>query len=207
MKYVEYALILAWHVISKIIGVFWFFVAVPFRRYARNTVYNYVLQNGVYLKRLEERPMIWDSFLGKFIIAPYHGANGGYIEYRKVSKLEYYLVFWLIWGWLDDDANYDTFSMGRVEELRKESKIWAFFLQGANGKQYGNSFDLGDARTKEFHFFASMFWNNRNTAQNFLYMQFQKQDQPFLHIIVGRQFGWGVAPDGNGYQLYYGKKL
>ena len=217
MKYVEYSLILAWHVLSKIIGVFWFFVAVPFRRYARNTVYNYVLQNDVYLKRLLERPISGLSDLSHgrcYAIYPYHKTTripnvsyAGYIRYREVSKLEYVLVYWLIWGWLDDDANYDTFSMGRVEELRKESKIWAFFLQGANGKQYGNSFDLGDARTKEFHFFASMFWNNRNTAQNFLYMQFQKKDQPFLHVIGGRQFGWGVAPDGNGYQLYYGKKL
>lgn len=213
MKYVEYALILAWHVLSKVIGVFWFFVAVPFRRYARNTVYNYVLQNGVYLKRLLERPITHIHGITNPLetlgweIAPYHKTSGGYLGYRKVSKLEYVLVYWLIWGWLDDDANYDTFSMGRVEELRKESKIWAFFLQGANGKQYGNSFDLGDARTKEFHFFASMFWNNRNTAQNFLYMQFQKKDQPFLHVIGGWQFGWGVAPDGIGYQLYYGKKF
>jgi len=52
-----------------------------------------------------------------------------------------------------------------------------------------------------------MFWNNRNTAPNFFYMQFQKQDQPFLHIIWGYQFGWGVAPDGKGFQLYYGKKV
>ncbi|HET8685172.1 MAG TPA: hypothetical protein VFM18_00750 [Methanosarcina sp.] len=207
MKYVEYALILAWHVLSKSIGVFWFFVVVPFRRYARNTVYNYVLENNIYLKRLEERPMLWDSYLSKYIIAPWHGADGGYINYRKVSKLEYILVYWLIYGWLDDDANDDTFDIGRVEELRKESKVWAFFLRGAKRNQYGNSFDLGDAIVKNFHFFASMFWNNRNTAQNFLYMQFQKKYQPFLHIIAGRQFGWGAAPDGVGYQLYYGQKV
>lgn len=217
MRYVEYSLILAWHVLSKIIGVFWFFVAVPFRRYARNTVYNYVLQNGVYLKRLRERPLSKLSTLAHcvgYAIYPYHGtirkANvsyAGYIKYRKVSKLEYVLVYWLIWGWLDDDANDDTFDIGRVEELRKESKVWAFFLRGAKRNQYGNSFDLGDRRVNNFHFFASMFWNNRNTAQNFLYMQFQKRTQPFLHIIGGRQFGWGVAPDGVGYQLYYGQKL
>lgn len=205
MKYIEYLLILAWHVLSKVIGVFWFFVAVPFRRYARNTVYNYVLDNGVYLKRLEERPITKRP--SYYFIAPFHNAKGGMIKRRHVSKLEYTLVFWLIWGFLDDDANDDTFDIGRVEELRKESKVWAFFLRGAKRNQYGNSFDLGDARVNNFHFFASMFWNNRNTAQNFLYMQFQKKTQPFLHTIAGRQFGWGVAPDGVGYQLYYGKKL
>lgn len=205
MKYIEYLLILAWHVLSKVIGYIWLFVAVPFRRYARNVVYNYVLDNGIYLKRLKERPITRRP--AYFHIAPYHGANGGYVKRRKVSKLEYTLVYWFIWGFLDDDANDDTFDIGRVEELRKESKIWAFFLRGAKRNQYGNSFDLGDARQPNFHFFASMFWNNRNTAQNFLYMQFQKKNQPFLHIIKSRQFGWGVAPDGNGYQLYYGKKI
>lgn len=209
MKYVEYALILSWHVLNKVIGVFWFFVAVPFRRYARNTVYNYVLDNGVYLKRLRERPIthvhgsLYPLETLWWEIAPYHGTQGGYIKYRKVSKLEYVLVYWLIWGWLDDDANDDTFDIGRVEELRKESKVWAFFLLGAKRNQYGNSFDLGDARVKNFHFFATMFWNNRNTAQNFLYMQFQKKDQPFLHTIFGHKIGWDVAPDGNGFQLVY----
>lgn len=205
MKYIEYIAILIWHLLSKILGVFWFFVVMPFRRYARRTVYNYVLQNGVYLKRLLERP-IKDG--GSFYwVYPYHETEGGYITKRHVSKFEYTLVYWLIWGFLDDDANDDTFDIGRVEELRKESKVWAFFLKGAERNRYGNSFDLGDRRIKNFHVFASMFWNNRNTAQNFLYMQFQKKDQPFLHVIGGRQFGWGVAPDGHGYQLYYGKKL
>ena len=201
MKYVEYLLILSWHLLSKVIGYFWFFVAVPFRKYARNVVYNYVLQNGIYLKRLQERTII-DNYC-HYVIKPYHGTNGGYIDKRKVSKLEYALVYWLIWGFLDDDANDDTFDIGRVEELRKESKIWAFFLKGAERKQYGNSFDLGDLREPSFHLFASMFWNNRNTAQNFLYMQFQKKDQPFLHTIFGRKVGWDIAPDGVGYQLVY----
>lgn len=202
MKYLEYLLILSWHVLSKIIGVFWFFVAVPFRRYARNTVYNYVLDNGVYLKRLGERYISRTEY-GYSIISKHNTNRIGYIKYRNVSKLEYVLVYWLIWGWLDDDANDDTFDIGRVEELRKESRIWQAFLRGAKRNQYGNSFDLGDARMKNFHFFATMFWNNRNTAQNFLYMQFQKKDQPFLHTIFGHKIGWDVAPDGNGFQLVY----
>ncbi len=209
MKYLEYILILIWHVLSKAIGYAWFFAVVPFRRYANNVVFNYVLQNGIYLKRLREREIEYiNGEFGKFyIIRQYHDTQGGFIEYRKVSWLEYQLVFWFIWGFLDADTNDDTFDVGRVEELRKDSKVWKFLLKGATRKQYGNSFDLGDAREDNFHFFATMFWNTRNTAQNFLYMQFQKEIQPFLHIISGRQFGWGITPDGKGYQLYYGKVL
>lgn len=208
MMYLEYILILIWHILSKLIGYVWFFVAVPFRRYANNIVFNYVLQNGVYLKRLRER------FITSIYITPYplvisgweiesdHCQAKGFINYRKVSWLEYQLVYWLIWGFLDSDANDDTFDYGRVEELRK-SKFLAFFLKGAKRNQYGNAFDLGDARKSNYHFFASLFWNTRNTAQNFLYMQFQKETQPFLHTIFGREIGWKLCEDGMSYQLSY----
>ncbi len=213
MKYLEYTAILLWHILSKVIGLLWFFAVVPFRRYANNIIFNYVLQNGIYLKRLQERTIVHVhgelcplETLG-WEVQPYHNTTGGLIKYRKVSWVEYKLVYWLIWGFLDADANDDTFDYGRVEELRKESLIWKFLLQGAKRKQYGNAFDLGDARLSNFHFFASMFWNTRNTAQNFLYMQFQKQYQPFCHTVFGKQFGWVKAEDGNSYQLSYGKSV
>ncbi len=205
MKYFEYILILVWHVLSKLIGYVWFFVVVPFRRYANNVVFNYVLVNGIYLKRLQERPIEEHGKL--YVISPYHGTMcGGYIVKRKVSWLEYKLVYWLIWGFLDADANDDTFDIGRVEELRKESKLYAFLLRGCQRKQYGNAFDLGDCRGDNFHFFATLFWNTRNTAQNFLYMQFQKKTQPFLHTVFGRKWGWDLCEDGTSYQLVYFKK-
>lgn len=203
MKYFEYILILVWHVLSKLIGYVWFFAVVPFRRYANNIVFNYVLANGIYLKRLQERPIEEHEKL--YVISPYHGTNGGYIVKRKISWLEYQLVFWFIWGFLDADANDDTFDISRVEELRKESKLYAFLLRGCQRKQYGNAFDLGDCRGDNFHFFATLFWNTRNTAQNFLYMQFQKKTQPFLHTVFGRKWGWDVSEDGKSYQLVYFK--
>lgn len=203
MKYFEYILILAWHVLSKAIGYVWFFVVVPFRRYANNVVFNYVLANGLYLKRLQERPI--EEHENLYVISLYHGTNGGYIIKRKISWLEYQLVYWFIWGFLDADANDDTFDISRVEELRKESKLYAFLLRWCQRKQYGNAFDLGDCRGDNFHLFASLFWNTRNTAQNFLYMQFQKQEQPFLHTTFGRKWGWDLCEDGKSYQLVYFK--
>lgn len=204
MKYLEYILILAWHLLSKAIGYVWFFVVVPFRRYANNVVFNYVFENRIYLKRLLERPI--EEYSDYYVIQPYHGTGGGHIHKRKVSWLEYQLVYWFIWGFLDSDANDDTFDISRVEELRKESKLYAFLLRGCQRKQYGNAFDLGDCRGDNFHFFASLFWNTRNTAQNFLYMQFQKKTQPFLHTVFGRKWGWDLCEDGKSYQLVYFKK-
>ena len=55
MKYLRYILILVLNLVGKVVGVPIFYLLLPFRAYARNRVYNYVLQNDVYLKRLEER--------------------------------------------------------------------------------------------------------------------------------------------------------
>lgn len=200
-KYIEYSAILIWHVISKIIGYLWFYVILPFRRYANNTVFNYVLQNNIYLKRLLERPI--EKVADGWVIHPYHDTQGGFIKFRHVSYLEYKLVYWIIWGFLDSDANDDTFDIWRVNALKSESKIMAYLLKDATSIQYGNAFDLGDNRKNSFHLFATMFWNNRNTAQNFLYMQFQKKEQPFLHRLFGRNIGWTLCEDGLSYQLSY----
>ena len=54
MKYLRYILILVLKLVGKVVGVPMFYLLLPFRAYARNRVYNYVLQNNVYLKRLEE---------------------------------------------------------------------------------------------------------------------------------------------------------
>ena len=55
MKYLRYVLILFLKLVGKIIGVPIFYLLLPFRAYARNRVYNYVLKNNIYLKRLEEK--------------------------------------------------------------------------------------------------------------------------------------------------------
>lgn len=195
-KYVRYIGILLWTVIRKPVGLVWFYAAVPFRKYARNVVYNYVLQNGVYLKRLLERP-IDTTTTGHtpYKIGAYHGTQGGYINYRQISKVEYCLVYWLIWGWLDDDSNEDTFDKGHIDTiLRGERLLWfpGEYLEDVPEVQYGNSFDLGDAREPTFHFWASTLWLWRNTAYNFKYMQWEENrpEMLFYHVYGGWEFGY-----------------
>lgn len=183
---------LAFELFRKVFGLVWFYVAVPFRKYARNTVYNYVLQNDIYLKRLLERPIL-PLENGQYYINPYHGTNGGYIKYRKISLVEYQLVYWLIWGWLDDDANYDTFDQGYVDTILNNERMKWFpkqLLKGCEGKQFGNSFDLGDKRSKEFHFWGSTLWNIRNTAYNFKYMQAVEEPSKEMHNVKFSIFGY-----------------
>jgi hypothetical protein len=168
-------------------------------------VFNYVLANGVYLQRLLERPIV-DTYYS-YIIQAYHGTNGGSIKKRKVSWLEYKLVYWLIWGWLDSDCNDDTFDYGHVERLTREGGFLGWLVKGATRKQYGNSFDLGDARESNFHFGATTQWTWRNTAYNFRYMQFEKSSEDknlFLHTIGNYKFGWVKDSDKENYSLAFG---
>ena len=65
MKYLRYILILVLKLVGKIIGVPMFYLLLPFRAYARNRVYNYVLQNDIYLPRLIE--INWYNRKGRMV--------------------------------------------------------------------------------------------------------------------------------------------
>ena len=182
-------------------------LAIYFRGYGRNVVHNYALANKskLYIPRLFERPiselgnqivMLYPitntlhkvpyNFYG-YLIKPYHGTDGGFIEYKKISWLEFQLVFWLIWGWADDDSNHDTMSGGERPNMK-----------------YGNSFDLGDnrARYPEFNFSESIKWMIRNTAYNFKYTHSeirQHNKNNFYVRFTNRFFDWhfGYIPYTN----------
>lgn len=160
MKYLRYVLILVLKLVGKIIGVPMFYLLLPFRAYARNRVYNYVLQNNVYLKRLEEREYKLSGF-GYAITKASHKKfrlNGlGFIEYKKVSFLEYCLALF-IWVWFDDDSNYDTHDGIETNETLD--------------KPFGNTWDLGDLRSKYpiVNGMKTFRWICRNTFYNYNYM-------------------------------------
>lgn len=184
MKKLAYILYL---IICKPLGRFWIFFALPFRGYARNVVYNYVLQNGLPLKRLRERePRLLPDVSG-WALRDIHGlANQpeklhGFIAYRKVTKLQFYLVVFLIWGWLDDDSNQDTTDTGYIRTLiTGERKSWHTIFNPILRKidmgkvVYGCAFDLGDVRAQHpFQNWASTWvWTDRNSAMCFQYLFF-----------------------------------
>ena len=63
-----------------------YFLLLPFRAYARNRVYNYVLQNNVYLKRLEDRDYKLDNgvyYPTNISKKSFKLKNDGYIKYKK----------------------------------------------------------------------------------------------------------------------------
>ena len=185
MKYLRYVLILVLKLVGKIIGVPMFYLLLPFRAYARNRVYNYVLQNNVYLKRLEEREYKLSGF-GYAITKASHKKfrlNGlGFIEYKKVSFLEYCLALF-IWVWFDDDSNYDTHDGIETNETLD--------------KPFGNTWDLGDLRSKYpiVNGMKTFRWVCRNSFYNFNYMFEEiREDSKYNFYIklpkLGIHFGY-----------------
>lgn len=194
MKYLRYLLILVIKLVGKIIGVPIFYILLPFRAYARNRVYNYVLQNDIYLPRLLERKWTLDNET-----MCYHPMNKSkkafmlksraYIKYKKVSKLEYYLALF-VWIWFDDDSNYDTHDGTPIEETLK--------------KPFGNTWDLGDLRGKYpiVDMKKTFFWICRNTFYNanYLFEEIRENDKNFFYFqlkIFGIRTHWGFIPYEN----------
>lgn len=169
-----------------------FYILLPFRAYARNRVYNYVLQNNVYLKRLEEKNYVLENgvyYPLNLSKKDYKLRDKGYIKYKKVSKIEYFLALF-IWIWFDDDSNYDTHNGSEKEETIL--------------KPFGNTWDLGDLRgeypivdTKK-----TFFWICRNTFYNanYLFEEIRENDKNFFYFQV-KLFGfithWGFVPYTN----------
>lgn len=167
-------------IFRKVFGLFWYWFVFPFRAYARSVVQNYALQQKyVPIRRLRERfPIIIDN--GWMLRDVHNVGSNGYVSYRKVSKLEFWLVVFLLWGWLDDDSNEDTYDAGHCKRYTegdlKNTIMGKLFrkqlLKAIEDGVYGNTFDLGDLRaeTPNFNFIAVLIWNTRNTAYNFWYL-------------------------------------
>ena len=195
--------------VTKLIGVLWVYACIPFRAYARSVVYNYVLKNNKtnWLRRLWERsPKYTQGYsndvegrvkLNGWILKDIHqvGYNGFVAERKKpVSKLWFYVVAILIYGFLDDDSNHDTTDLGYCYDLsygwRKDewtAKLFGWALKkinydsverglgtntGLETIRFGNAFDLGDYRGSApfFNGWCTWVWNTRNPAMNFQYL-------------------------------------
>ena len=192
MKYLRYVLILVLKLVGKVVGVPMFYLLLPFRAYARNRVYNYVLQNNVYLKRLEKRDYKLDNgvyYPTNISKKSFKLKKDGYIKYKKVSFLEYCLALF-IWVWFDDDSNYDTHDGNESLETLD--------------KPFGNTFDLGDLRGQYpiVDMKKTFYWICRNSFYNFNYMFEEiREDSKNNFFKVIKIFGfttiWGYIPYAN----------
>ena len=176
MKYLRFIVILISKLVGKIIGVPMFYLLLPFRAYARNRVYNYVLKNNIYLPRLEEKQYKLEGsvyYPMKISKKHFYLRDKGYIVYKDVSTLEYYFALF-IWIWFDDDSNYDTHDGNESEENIN--------------KLFGNTWDIGDLRGKHpiVDGKKTFNWICRNTFYNANYMfeEIREDDKNNFYIKI-----------------------
>lgn len=171
-----------WKAISKlpqnIIGLVWWFVAFPFRKKARNIVYNYMYANGLSFPRMPKARKVGARWLFE--------NNVGYIKYNKVTRLEFEIYRLLFWSWIDDDASlvgtaefHAVDVYGSWSEKRSDDDVMlsdgSYTNIGANFVTKGSFFKIGELQNENtitdiFKFYkVSWLWNVRNTAYNFRY--------------------------------------
>ena len=201
MKKIMYIIYL---IFGKTLGRFWIFAALPFVDYGNSVTFNYVLQNGLPYKRLMERNPTWDAAANGWRLDDVHGLAShhglrGFIKYRKVSKLQFYLVAFFVSGWTDPDCTEGFTDIGYINTIKvgatgyrtgkvdrsKNILFWyrrwlPEFKEG--DVVFGSAFDLGDVRgqysfldakfTRTQKFFCIYSWAARNPAMGFQYIFF-----------------------------------
>jgi hypothetical protein len=215
MKYLYYIAVLVWSIVSKIIGVPMFYLLSPFRKWARNRVYNYWFDNDIFVVRFRERePKLSED--GTKIELPNAVPDttlyvqAGYFNKVTVSKPVYWLAYF-VWGWYDDDSTQETWCRGHnINVLKGQTDPWALWLPGAkksledavaDTETYGRVFDMGDEATYSIRGWSTFIWILRNTAYNFSYASDIDDESkvwliefPSIKIKRGHlMFGWEAS--------------
>ena len=158
----------------------WMVVAYKTRHWSTSIVFSYTLQNGLYLPRLTNDKKVsvvpvengWELHSSKY-------KTIGFVEDKKVNWLTYQLVFWLLWGWTDNDCDRDTVAIGYGRDILEGkhfpgAPVW-FLKRIAKEQAYletqpdGNAFHLGNTLVKNWVPILSTMWMFRNLAYNFNY--------------------------------------
>lgn len=197
-----YTLSLGTIILGSII-ILWMIIAYKCRSFSRSIIYSYTLDNNIYLPRLTENGVnkvgnVWK--IGKT----------GEVQDKKVSWFEYQFVYWFLWGWVDDACDRDTVPIGYGEDIL-EGKHFSWFptwLLNIIKKEQkylanslaGESFHLGDKRTKIYVPILSTLWMFRNLAYNFNYSmeEIREDDKNNFYIKLPKlKWHFGYIPYSN----------
>lgn len=221
IKYLRYIAILLIKPIGKIIGVIYTpLVAIHFRKFAHNTVFNYAIKNNIHLPRLKEMNIGHiDTYsfngvdtMGYYIPSTNRTPEGGFIEWNYVSPIKYYLTLWFIWVWIDADNTSDVTAFGYGEDILngKHFKNFPKWFHNRIAKeqetirksQVGNYLELGDKREKVKAPLLMFLWNLRNSFYGFTYMFEEIEENNkynFYHgfYLFNKYFHFGYIPYSN----------
>lgn len=217
-RYIYFLFVGIFTPIRKVVAVIMFWAVVWFREPARNAVYNYILSNERWLKRLYERHPVSSETL--WLLQSTRFELTGEVTKNDIRWITFQFWYWCVWIWVDDDSNYDTTDLGFLKKVasgehypvlgkpfRKYITKQVEYIE--SNVLFGNTFELGDLRGGKnayLNFVCSTLWTLRNSAYNAKYFQFETNNEKLTFksfTIFGYKFGWEKTEVVDGHQNYH----
>jgi hypothetical protein len=193
----------------------WITLAYSKRSYSRNIVYNYCIKNNKHFPRLQENKIVEYPLAYILTYEKKGKIFKGEVNKKEVSKLKFYLVFFGLYQFVDDDCDVDTVPVGYGEDIlegkhfgiKQKDETYKSYLpkfiynyifkqqKEIENQQFGKAFHLGDTRQPYYNPLLSTLWMFRNLMYNYNYyfeeIDTDSKDWFYIHFPKrGWHFGY-----------------
>lgn len=219
--FVKLIVILLFPILSWIINLLKI-VYVPFitsfRNKARLVVYNYILTNYNFRHLFLDKKYVLsvsnnikhynkynDSYKSDYVsIDGYRVRGNVFIKKLKVTKLQFWLYYVLVWVWLDDN-NYDVFAINNIMDNNNYTvKDISTILNHYNSK---TTFECPDNEVDDIiNKFTTLFFISLLYSSNNFYNSLSVISSPYKINILNIELGWFklVTYNTGGYGYKFG---
>lgn len=208
--------ILSW--IINLLKIVYVPFIISFRNKARLVVYNYILTNYNFRHLFLDKKYVLsvsnsikhynkynDSYKSDYVsIDGYRVRGNVFIRKLKVTKLQFWLYYVLVWIWLDDN-NYDVFAINNIMDNNNYTvKDISTILNHYNSK---TTFECPDNEVDEIvNKFTTLFFISLLYSSNNFYNSLSIISSPYKINILNIELGWFklVTYNTGGYGYKFG---
>lgn len=208
--------ILSW--IINLLKIVYVPFIISFRNKARLVVYNYILTNYNFRHLFIDKKYVLsvsnnikhynkynDSYKSDYVSIDGYRVRGNiFIRRLKVTKLQFWLYYVLVWVWLDDN-NYDVFAINNIMDNNNYTvKDISTILNHYNSK---TTFECPDNEVDEIvNKFTTLFFISLLYSSNNFYNSLSVISSPYKINILNIELGWFklVTYNTGGYGYKFG---
>lgn len=208
--------ILSW--IINLLKIVYVPFIISFRNKARLVVYNYILTNYNFRHLFLDKKYVLsvsnnikhynkynDSYKSDYVsIDGYRVRGNVFIRKLKVTKLQFWLYYVLVWVWLDDN-NYDVFAINNImDDNNSTVKDISTILNHYNSK---TTFECPDNEVDDIiNKFTTLFFISLLYSSNNFYNSLSVISSPYKINILNIELGWFklVTYNTGGYGYKFG---
>lgn len=208
--------ILSW--IINLLKIVYVPFIISFRNKARLVVYNYILTNYNFRHLFLDKKYVLsvsnnikhynkynDSYKSDYVsIDGYRVRGNVFIKKLKVTKLQFWLYYVLVWVWLDDN-NYDVFAINNIMDNNNYTvRDISTILNHYNSK---TTFECPDNEVDDIiNKFTTLFFISLLYSSNNFYNSLSVISSPYKINILNIELGWFklVTYNTGGYGYKFG---